>query len=614
MAKPDYDLNMFRDTRGHATELETSAGQRNELFRRMEWLYWMRWNDEEKVRNKIDNVKLTKSPRARNSIKGAERLLTATDPQITVPFNINDAMAKQASSKMEKFAHAMWFASGRIQQRPTHYDIVKSALVYSAVNIAITSTKDLVKNAPDVPAIKARYERTAERTPYLFEVWNPKSCYPEFDSHGLRSFYRKIKTTQADMMHTPFAKGFEDQMRTIKPEYSHYENVMLHDFYDLQYRTVWVDGADFPLYQEEHGLPFIPVVSQLIEGSRLFEDASDYRDGRRLLEERYEPFLMTLDKSGLAERQNLLLTVLYTITFAIGANPMFVEYVINPDEEPPVDETYPGKTLRMRTGERREPMVKQVIDPSMIESWNTAVQLEEESTIPRQTLGEPLSGSNTYSTTALLHQAGRLPLLMSQRMSGWAIGSAIEYAFRWMKHDKYTGQAMYQESDVSMSHDEIPKRFEIKATLEISLPQDDLTNANVARIASEGDQPLVSQRYARENLLKVGQSEDMQEEIWTEQSGNIKFRKYMMQQLAQLAQMEQMAMQPTPEAAGMPGPQPPGMPPGPPPPGMPTEPEQLGPEPGPAPMVEPNPLGNMPGPQPPVPPVPPMLPNQEPLP
>jgi hypothetical protein len=609
----DFDLKMFKDVRGNATELESSAGQRNELFRRMEWLYWMRWNDEEKVRNKIDNVKLTKSPRARNSIKGAERLLTATDPQITIPFNINDAMAKQASSKMEKFAHAMWFASGRIQQRPTHYDVVKSALVYSAINIAITSTRDLVKNAPDIPAVKARLERTAERTPYLFEVWNPKSCYPEFDQHGLRSFYRKVKTSARDMMSTPFAAEFEKQMNTIKPEYSYFENITLHDYYDLQYRTVWIDASEKPLYQEEHGLPFIPVVSQLVEGSRLFEDANDYRDGRRLLEERYEPFLMTLDKSGLAERQNLLLTVLYTITFAIGANPMFVDYVINPDEAPPVDETYPGKTIRMRTGERREPMVKQVVDPSLIESWNTALQLEEESTIPRQTLGEPLSGSNTYSTTALLHQAGRLPLLMSQRMSGWAIGSAIEHAFRWMKHDKYTGDAMYQENDVTMSHDEIPDRFEVKTTLDISLPQDDLTNANVARIASEGDNPLVSQRYARETLLKIGQSEDMQEEIWTEQSGNLKFRKYMMEQLAQLAQVEQMAMQPPGPQQGIPmG----GMPPGaqPPMPGMPTQPSQLQPDIGQPPIVEPNPLGMPEGQAPPVPPVPPMLPNQEPLP
>jgi hypothetical protein len=608
----DFDIKMFRDVRSNSKELEQSAGQRNELFRRMEWLYWMRWNDEEKVRNKIDNVKLTKSPRARNAIKGAERLLTATDPQITVPFAINDALAKQASSNMEKFAHAMWFASGRIQQRPTHYDIVKSALVYSAVNLAITSTKDLLDNAPDVPAIKARYERVADRTPYVFEVWNPKSCYPEFDQYGLRSFYRKMKTSPRQMMMTPFAKEFEKQMNTIKPEYSHFENITLHDHYDLQYRTVWIDGSDTPLYQDEHGLPFIPVVSQLIEGSRLFEDATDYRDGRRLLEERYEPFLMTLDKSGLAERQNLLLTVLYTITFAIGANPMFVDYVINPDEAPPVDETYPGKTIRMRTGERREPMVKQVVDPSLIESWNTAVQLEEESTIPRQTLGEPLSGSNTYSTTALLHQAGRLPLLMAQRMSGWAIGSAIEMAFRWMKHDKYTGQALYQDSDVTMNHGDIPDRFEIKATLDISLPQDDLTNANVARIASEGDNPLVSQRYARETLLKVGQSEDMQEEIWTEQSGNLKFRKHMMDLMAQVAAAEQMAMQPPGPQQGMPMPG--GPPPGMPMPGMPTQPGQLQPDIGQPPIVEPNPLGMPEGQEPPVPPVPPMLPNQEPLP
>lgn len=272
--------------------------------------------------------------------------------------------------------------------------------------------------------------------------------------------------------------------------------------------------------------------------------------------------------------------------------------------------------MRMRVGERTEPLAKQIIDPSMIESWQTAIQLEEESTLPRQTLGEPLAGPQPYSSVALLHQAGRLPLLMSQRMAGWAIGSAIETAIDWMKYDKYSGTARYQENEIAIKADDIPDHYEVKAELEISLPQDDLTNANVARIASEGETPLVSQRYAREKLLKINQSEDMQEEIMTEQAVNLRFRKYMMQQLAQLAQVEQMAMQPPGPAQGMPmgpeGPMGPGGPPmGPMGPNMPTQPEMMQPEMGQPPIIEPNPLGAM---QQQAEPVPPFLPNQEPLP
>ena len=256
-------MNEFKNTQAHALELYNSSKMRNELFRRMERIYWMHWDEEQKVRNKIDNVKLTKSPRGRNAIKGAERLLVATDPQITIPFNLNNNKARQVSSSLEKFAQTMWFASGKVQGRPTHYDVVKSALIYSAINIAVTSTKDLLDNAPDVPAYKRRMEKIADRTPFIFEVWNPKSCYPEYDSYGLKSFYRKVKTTAQDMLGSPFAAQFMKQQRAIKPDFSQYQSITLHDFFDLKSRTVWIDGSSEPLYQEDHGLPMIFLVKWL---------------------------------------------------------------------------------------------------------------------------------------------------------------------------------------------------------------------------------------------------------------------------------------------------------------------------------------------------------------
>ena len=601
MANDQFDHKMFTHTMEHATHVLSRAQARNNMFRRMEDRYWMRWKDEQVVRDKMDNVKLTKSPRARNAVKGAESLLIATDPQITIPYEINNAEAKAKSSKMEKHGNAMWFASGRVQKRPTHYDVVKSALVYSMVNIAITSTKDLVDYGSDVPAIKARYEQINARTPYLFEVWNPKTCYPEFDSCGLRSFYRKVQTTSGNVIEN-WGKRAEDAISRIDKLPSRYDTVVLHDFYDLEYRTVWVDGSEQPIYQDKHGLPFIPIVSQLISGSRLFEDREANRDNRKVVEEMFEPFLWTLDESKIIERQNLLLTVLYTITFAVGANPMFVEYLINPDSPPDIDESTPGKTIRMRVGERREPMVKQVIDPSLIESWNTALQLEEESTIYRQTLGQPLGGSAPYSMGALMHQAGRLPLLVPQRLSGWAIGEALETAYRWIKHDGNDAPARYKENDITLAPDDIPDHFEVTCKLDISLPQDNLNNANVAAMASGGDDPITSKRWVRENLLNIGQSEEMQGEIWDEQSSNVQYRRYLMDQLAQLAQAEQMAMQPGP-ASGIPGAKPPGAMP-------PTQPNMMGPDQGQPPIVPPAQDEEFP----PEEPYPPLIPNQEPRP
>ena len=108
----------------------------------------------------------------------------------------------------------------------------------------------------------------------------------------------------------------------------------------------------------------------------------------------------------------------------------------------------------------------------------------------------------------------------------------------------------------------------------------------------------------------------MDKEIWDENTSNIFYRRYVMKQLAELAQMEQMAMQPPQSmASGMPGGQPmPGMQPG----GeMPMNPAMGGMG---APTAQPN-FGTPPQPMTPpgppnvepMPPMPPLSPNLQPL-
>ena len=106
--------------------------------------------------------------------------------------------------------------------------------------------------------------------------------------------------------------------------------------------------------------------------------------------------------------------------FGVGATPMWVNYLHDPDNPPDVDMSRPGGTVNMRVGERREPMARQVIDPSILQGWDISQNLEMESTIYRQTLGEPLGANAPYSMVALLSQSGRLPLTVTQRKAGWA--------------------------------------------------------------------------------------------------------------------------------------------------------------------------------------------------
>ena len=348
-------------------------------------------------------------------------------------------------------------------------------------------------------------------------------------------------------------------------------------------------------------MPFIPVVDQIVEGSHLFDGNDNYHI--------QEPFLYTLDKTNLVERQNLMLTALYTMYFAIGANPLFVEYLINPDTPPDADYSEPGGVIRYRVNERREPMARQVIDPSFMQGWQISQDLEAQSTIYKQTLGEPLGTNAPYSMVALLSQSGRLPLIATQRKVGWAIAEALEIACKWLKADGRSATARYQTMVESIEPSDITSDIDINVQLEIETPMDKLQAANAANLLTQGDNPMVSQEWARENILNLGQSEDMTHKIWNEKAANVFFMKFLYEQLAQLAEAKQRAMMPG-NAGGIPG-APAGQAPMPPPPQQAPMPEET-PPPNfgtpPQPTGPNAPVENIP----PLPPLEPSLSNQRP--
>jgi hypothetical protein len=589
----DYDPKKFDEIISNTRDMEMDDSKKDNMYKEMERLYWMGWDEERAVTDQMKNVKVTRSPLARNSIIGAMRLLTASDPVIEVPYDTNDVMAMNSSSKLEKFCKAMWFASGRISGDPLHYDAARAGLLYSEVIIAINSTKDMAAMS-SIPSVKRRMEDIAKKTPYLFEVWSPRTCNTRRDKFGVTTFHRKVETTVAHIQDV-YGNSGEEALRSHKDkkEIRRSDRVTFRMYYDLRDICLWMDGYDTPIKMEEHELPFIPIVSQTVEGSGLFDGTEYFKQ---------EPFLYTLHKTNLVERQNLMLTTLYTMIFAIGANPMFVDYLINPDNPHPVDYGVPGGTIHYRVNERREPMAKQIIDPSMMQGWEISKELESQSTIYKQTLGEPLGANAPYSMVALLSQSGRLPLIATQRKVGWAIAEALEIACKWMKSDNRKGSAKYETLEQEITPDEIPDDLDIKVTLEIEMPSDRLQAANAANMLAQGEDPLVSKEWVRGNILNIGQSEDMDRKIWSERAANIFYQKFIYDQLAALAQAKQMAMQPG-MASGMPG-MPGGQAPmGQPPmmPGMEGMPGQMGTPPQP-------PSPEQVEPQEPFPPMPPMQP------
>ena len=489
MAKSKLDQEIFEKIKVHAEEVESQYGERNDLFEELERMYLMDWTDKPTA----SDVKVTISPDARNAIQGAVRLMTATDPQFIVPGD--KSQRNEEESKIEQAAAAIWDRAGEIQQSPIHYDAMLSSLLYGEVHIPITNTNSLVKFAKENKMGQDRAEQLAAMTPFLFEVWNPMDGYPEFDALGLCAYYRKA-TVRVGTLRTRFGEAVEEVVKGKKSG----DTVELSMFYDLENYGVWVE--DTGIIAEEHGLPFIPVSVTVTEGSKMFQDMKYTR----------QPMLYGLHKSGLWERQNLTQTVLFTHLYQLGINPTTVTYT--KDGKAP-DRDYAGGQINMKIGERIEHITnKGIIDPSFGVAMDIINSKTEASTIYSQALGQPMGGSPAFSTVALLSQSGRLPLIATQKRGGWAIADAMRKALNWYKQD---GQDC---PGIDLKPSDIKDNLQLEVKLDVSLPQDKLQMANIANLITQGDDPLSTKEWARENILNIGQSAEMTEDIWAEKGAN----------------------------------------------------------------------------------------------
>jgi hypothetical protein len=536
MAKQQsYDPTEFSRIQEHCADLESQYGQRKTMFEAIENMFLMDWSDKPDR----EELKLTISPQARNTALGAIRLLTAADPVFTVPYDKKQQSAKKQADLLERVADAMWKASGRIRQCPVHYDAVSSAVLFGEMHIGVVPTADLVEHAKgpgkETPLSKAavkRAEQVAAITPYLFESYDPRSGYPEYDALGLTSYFRKVTMKSGTVLDRWGEKAIEAGLSVS----DRFEDVEYCDYWDTIYHVVWLEGKGTPMLMAEHGLPIIPIVAQITDGSMIHEK----------LEHQRQPFLYTLWKSGLWERQSLELTVIYTMVNALANNPMFMYQAVNDEKSLMVDNSIPGGVVRLVSGEQFGSLAKNILDTNVVNALDIATKLGQESTLYETALGAPLGGNQPYSTVALLNQAGRLPLTSIQRRGGWGIAKAVEIAFMLARDSGVKNSVHSERGMLDLKASDIPENVSVECKLDVSLPTDDRQNALVALQLSGGDNPLLSKATVRERYLNSGQSDLEESEIYAEKMATLIAQAKFQQEVQRIMQqVQQQQGQPT---------------------------------------------------------------------
>lgn len=512
------ERKQFDVIKDRLVKAEANYANRNSMYDDIENIFLMEWSSDKPSQSEGNHIKFTVSPDSRNKALGAIRLMSSTNPNFSVPSDANDRNSQEQANKIEKVAKAMYETNNRIRGGQAHYDLISSAVLFAEMQIGIEKTVDWVDYAKGSgKAAEKRMERIASMTPIVFQVFDPRTGYPEYDEFGLSSYFRKVET-KVGLLKDKWGERAKNILLTADRN----DDATYCEYWDNQFHICWIDDVDKHLLFADHNLPVIPIVAAVTDGSSIHANEEHKR----------QPFLYSMWKSNLAIRQNLMLTVAYSNMFAIASNPTFNFVANSEDRKLRPDYSVPGGYNKLLQGESFGPLNKNAIDPAIVQSWEWAKGLTTESTMYEQALGSPMGGNAAYSTYALLGQSGRTPLITIQRRGSFAIAQMMEKAFILLKDLGGTNKVKSKDAGtMDIAADEIPDDLIIDADLRIDLPQDKKMAIQIAVQATSGEHPLLDYEEARKLFLDEEQSDEIDKRIAREQFVWAKFQQMMMEML-----------------------------------------------------------------------------------
>ena len=424
--------------------------------------------------------------------------MAAADPRFHVP-DENDVLSASESkaSKLEQLCAGLWKGMSDLNGAPLIFDVALTATIYGEVHLATELTEDVIGGRTD-----PRAKHITETIPVSGRVINPKGGWPVFDRLGLSGYYSK-----EDYQWSHIRSQFD-----VADETAHKDTdiITVCEWWDYDSHMAWIDGGD-TLLDEPNAHQLIPVACAVVEGSKIFENGAFNKYTR-------QPFLYSLYKSGLWNRQNLYLTALYSQVFALGRFSKLVYSANEPGKQAPDIDASDNGLIVIENDEKIMPLIQQLIDPQLAQAGMFAYEKGEQTTIYKQVLGQPMGSGEAFSTVSLLSQAGRLPIIPIQRMCGFVIKTAINNALMLLKQRG----GSFTVGGIKYSSADIPEYPAIECEVEASLPQDDRMNATIATQLTQGDAPLTSKEYVRRNILKIEQGDVEQKRIWKERAAEVK--------------------------------------------------------------------------------------------
>jgi hypothetical protein len=223
-------------------------------------------------------------------------------------------------------------------------------------------------------------------------VINPQESYPEWDDDMMLSHTQKYKLKGSALKNRWGVDCSDTTIYTVMETFT------------PDHHVVWTEGGVGTVYAEEHGLGCLPIFSAYAGGSDLFPEP----------EQQGQAFLYAKAKGNLDKRENAFLTAVFTNQHQRGlAGPLVAINSDKPDQLITVQ--YKGG-MRYIIGDAKV-IDDKIVDPQLFQIKNLLDDLDGQSTIQRQTLGEKMGAGIPFSSLSLLSNSGKLPLVDPQRCS-----------------------------------------------------------------------------------------------------------------------------------------------------------------------------------------------------
>jgi hypothetical protein len=400
----------FKTVQERADDLVDNDQERVDLYERMREMFAMDWSGEPKA----DWIRKVVSPDAYDAAIGVMRLMMAAEPQITVASTTEEAGSAEEivrDDQTERGLKAILRRSDRAREVAWVYDAALSATLFGEIVARVGNSAD-VAELSDNKVLQAQ----AQRVPFTIECLNPAGVFTEADAFGTK---RVVITQDTTVGAVKEFWGKEADSLDGDDE----DEIELYDYWDRTWRCVYVKGATDPIVLEKHELPFIPVIRKVVQGTLLWT-----RDeGHTVF-----PLLYAMYESGMWDAQNIALTMIYSIAYAMGSVPFLAvkkKSAALPDPE--IDWSKPGINVELVDGVDLERIAMDAVPEEMLAVLNLVEGKVPEMLMPKVVFGQAPGATMAFSAINLLTQGGRLPLVPIQERLGDVIAAVCEVILRW---------------------------------------------------------------------------------------------------------------------------------------------------------------------------------------